>query len=212
MFKRILEQLAREIEELEARGDKEAEMQARGKKAAYHLLSFNLKKAMEEGLKITTLNDENAGQYAELAYSFYTQGKQLAAQGNQPAQAKETFHKAAGMYHVLGDRLGEALSMRNWAVIELNEGDYKSALKHLNHAIDLFADDSEEIEIRTDLYQNRAHAKAMLGEVNSAWTDLDKALQLAHRTQDAVIIREAQQARQKLAELLENGDLNAESG
>ncbi len=212
MFKRILEQLAREIEELEARGDKDAEMQARGKKAAYHLLSFNLKKAMEEGLKITSLNDENAGQYAELAYSLYTQGKQLAAQGNQPAQAKDTFHKAAGMYHVLGDPLGEALSMRNWAVIEINEGEYKSALKHLNHALGLFDDETDEIEIVTDLYQNRAHATAMLGNVDAAWIDLDKALQLAHRTKDAVIIREAQQARQKLADLLEGDDSDQKSG
>lgn len=206
MFKRILEQLAREIEELEAKGDKDAEMQARGKKAAYHLLSFNLKKALDEGLKISAMTNENAEQVAQLAHSFYTQGKQLAAQPNQQAQAKDTFHKAAGMFHILEDPLGEALSMRNWAVIEINEGDFKSALKHLNHAIGLFDDNTDQVEILTDLYQNRAHATAMLGNVDAAWLDLDKALQMAHRTKDAVIIREAQQARQKLAELLQDID------
>lgn len=203
MFKRILEQLAREIEELEAKGDKDAEMQARGKKAAYHLLSFNLKKALEEGLKISALSTENSEQIADLAHSLYTQGKQLAGQPNQQALAKDTFHKAAGMFHVLEDPLGEALSMRNWAVLEINEGDYKSALKHLNHAIGLFDEDTDQAEILTDLYQNRAHATARLGNVDAAWTDLDTALQMAHRTKDAVIIREAQQ---KLAELLQDID------
>jgi tetratricopeptide (TPR) repeat protein len=202
MFKRKLAQLEQEIAARRAAEDRDGEVAARAKKALLHLLSFNIQAVFGELAKIMTLTSGQESDYTELAQTFYVQGKQLARHPGQRQAAQELFFKAASVFHTLEDRLGEAESLRAWAQLDIAEGDFQSALKHLDKAIALFDDDSNELELLVELYRLRTNCHAHQGNAEPAWADMDKALVLAHRSGDRVFIRQVQSERQALSELL----------
>ena len=202
MFKRKLAQFEQEIEARRAAGDRDGEVAARSKKALIHMFSFNIQAFFGEITKIMTLTTGQESDYAELAQTLHMQGKQLARHPGQRQAAKELFFKAASVFHTLEDRLGEAESLRAWTHLDIAEGDFQSALKHLDKAIALFDDDSDELELMVELYRLRANCHARQGNAEPAWADMDKALVLAHRSGDWVFIRQVQSERQELAELL----------
>ena len=78
--------------------------------------------------------------------------------------------------------------MRAWAHLDIAEEDFRSALKHLDKAIALFDDDSDELELMIELYRLRADCHARQGKAELAWADMDKALVLAHRSGDRIFI------------------------
>ena len=95
-----------------------------------------------------------------MAQTLHIQGKQLARHPGQHQAAKESSFKAVSVFHTLEDRRGEAESLRAWAHLDIAEGDFQSALKHLDKAIALFDDDSHELELMVELYRLRANCHA----------------------------------------------------
>lgn len=202
MFKRKLTQLEQEIAARRAAGDTDGEAQARGKKAFLHMLSFNIRAAFEEAAKIMALTTGQEEDYAQLAQTLYTQGKLLARQPSQHKAAEEAIFKAYSIFRTLEDRLGEAASLKEWASLNIADGKYKDAMERLDKAIALFDDEGDELELRAELYRLRARCHAHQRNVEPAWADMDKALELAQRSGDRVIIRQVQSERHALSELL----------
>ncbi len=201
IFKHKLAQLDREIDTLQAAGDRDSEAATRAKKVIYYLLSFKLSAALAESAKIIALKGQ-ADQYESLAQSLYLQGRQLSGRPGQEKAAQDLYNKAAAAFHVLEDRLGEASALKALAELEARAGNFSQAIKHLDKAIALFDNDDADLDLVIELYQLRGRCYACQGQAEQAWSDMDKALLLAQQIGDKILIRQVQSNRQTLPELL----------
>jgi len=199
IFKRKLEQLDREIEALQAAADRTGEAAARGKKIIYYLLSGKLSAALKESAKVTALTTAPEGQYDALAEQLYSQATQLSKVPNQERGAIDAFNKAAATFHVLGDEFGEANALKAQAELELSIDELRDALRHLDKAIALFDESAaKHLDLLAELYQLRGRAYARQGQPEPAWENMDKALILAQKHGDRLIIRKIQNERHTL--------------
>jgi len=99
--------------------------------------------------------------------------------------ARALFRRAASLLQQLGDREGEAETQHSLATLARREGDYSSALKFVDRALELTDDRS----VRMKSANTRGLCLVSVGEWTGAEVEFRTALQLAQETNDERYVR-----------------------
>jgi tetratricopeptide (TPR) repeat protein len=186
-LKEQLDELDRQIEAMQAAGNRAGEAAARAQKALLYALSMDLQAAAKEIAKAGVLAEEE-GQVDTLARVHLARGKALLNQPGQHKAARDALHEAASLYHTLEDPSREAEVLKELANLDIAAGDSQGAMEHINRAIGVLEDgEASEPEQTTELYQMRSSCHLLLGDLDSALTDLDAALDLAQQSEDSAL-------------------------
>ena len=185
-LKRQLAELDRQIEEMQAAGNRAAQAALHGQKALLYALARDMRSAANEIARAGVLAEED-GQYENLAQAHLAKGKALLNQPGQQKAARESLQKAEALYHTLENRGREVEALKDLAALDGAGGDFERAAERLSQAIGGL-EDGDEPELSIELHRLRARAHMLRRDLDAALADLDAALSAAQKLGDDVLV------------------------
>ncbi len=188
---------------MQAEGNRGGEMVARGQKALCHVLAGDMEAATQEIARAGELA-EAEGELESLALIHLAHGKALVKQRGRKKAARGAFHRAAELFHTLGDGPGEARVCQELVKLDLAGGDFAGAVERIDRALGVLGPgDAPEPAIA--LYRLRADCHSIRGDLDATMADLDAALNLAQQSGSATLALQVRVERHSLQRLRSNG-------
>ncbi len=198
-----LAELDLEIERMRAAGNRVGQAAVHSHKALLYALSMDMRSAAREMTHAGTLA-EKEWRFEDMAATQLTRGKSLMHHFGQHKAARTALHKAASLYHTLGNYVHEAEALKALASLDIGAHHFKCAIARLNRAIVLLGG-SDKTTLAVELHWLRARCHVLRRDLESALTDLNTALNLAQQGGNSTLALQVWVERQATRQLLSTG-------